>query len=453
MTKAINVEVFIIGAGSAGIYASNLAIAGGKQVVIAGGGLPGGSYCLGGGITLKGLLQFSSAYDKYKSIDSCAIVGQAHNGQPDFKRVQKYLETSKAKAVKLYTERINRENITYLDGTAKFVSENSISVTEKDGNETIYNFKKCLIATGSKNVNLPAAVGKKFLDTSSLASISSVPGSVCIVGGGLLGIEMASFFARLGSKVNIIEKGSRILTNVDADIVKKLEETLKKMNVTIFTDKTIVKIERVGQKSLIFFDDISIEGEEIFISIGKKPFVEALNLESAGVQVVDGVPVFDKFLQTTNPNIYVAGDVTDILRQNAWAHYSASVAIKNMVGKKIEYNLASCLSLIASEPTIALTGLSENAAKKAGYDVGILKYSCGDTFSFPNSSAIQTYIKAVYDKSTKTFLGVEAIGAGASEIVSSMMFIIQNAVSPLKTTIYGSAIFNEFFYEAGVRLK
>lgn len=451
MTK--DVEFFVIGAGSAGAYAANLAVAEGQQVAVAGGGALGGSYSLGGGIILKGLLQFSLAYSKYRSIDSGGIVGQPHNGQPDFKRLQKYLEALKSKAVKLFSDGVNRNGIIYLDGKASFLSDKSVLVTDKDGTETVYNFKKCLIATGAQNNNLPLAYGKKFLDPSSLGSISSVPSRVCIIGGGLLGVEMASFFARFGSKVSIIEKRSRILPNVDSDIVKKLEESIKKMNVTIYTDKTIVKIERVGQKSLIFFDDTSIEGEEVFISIGKKPYVGSLNIEAAGVEVIDGVPVFDKFLQTTNPNIYVAGDVTNILRQNAWACYSASVAIKNMAGKKKEYNMASCLSLIATEPAIALTGLSENAAKNAGYDVGVLKYSCGDSFTFPASTSIQTYIKAVYDKNAKTFLGVEAIGPGANEIVSSMMFIIQNAVSPLKSVIYGSAIFNEFFYEAGMRLR
>lgn len=447
-------DVFVIGAGPAGVRAATILADAGKKVTLVGKAL-GGAYCVEGGVASNALLQFSSAYNKYKNIDSALIQGQEQNGKLDFKRLQKYVENMESKVCKLFAEAIRHDNITFIEGQATFISPLSASVKDKDGNETVHKFKKCLVATGSANQKLPLALGKKVLDSSSVASITSIPGSVSIIGGGFIGIEIAAFFSRLGSKINIVERNERVLSNVDATIVKKLEDAIKKKDVNFYVGKETTKIERIGQKWLIFFDDISIESEEIFVCIGRVPDTENLALTEAHVDVQDGIPIFDSGFRTTNENIYVAGDVTNMLRQSSWAYYSATVAAGNILGGKAKYNLFSCPSVLATEPGIAIIGLSEDKAKKMGYDIGVVKRNCGDIFSIPYSLGNQTFIKAVYDKKNKTFLGAEAIGPDAREIINLFALVIQSGISPAdnKRTVYSSAVFNEFFGEAMEKMK
>lgn len=447
-------DIFIIGAGPAGVRAASILADAGKSVTLVGNAL-GGAYCSEGGVASNALLHFSSSYNKYKDIDSALIQGHDPLGKLDFKRLQKYVENMESKVSKLFAETIRNENITFLEGRAKFLSPLSATVTDKNGKESIHKFKKCLIATGAANQKLPIAIGKKVLGTSSFGSITSIPSSVSIIGGGFIGIEIAVFFARLGSKINIVESRERVLFNVDSTIVKKFEDVIKKRDVSFYVGKEPTKIERIGQKWLIFFDDISIESEEIFVCVGRTPDTENLALQEAGIDTVNGIPVFDDKLRTTNENIYVAGDVTNILRQSSWAYYSATVAAGNILGEKTKYNLFSCPSVLATEPAIALIGLSEDSAKKMGYDIGIVKSNCGDIYSFPYSLGNQTFIKAVYEKKSKTFLGAEAIGPDAKEVIDIFALVIQAGLSPIDTkrSFYSSAIFNEFFGEAMEKMK
>lgn len=452
---ALSADILIIGAGPAGVRAADILAGNGKKVTLAGRSL-GGTYVSEGGVVSNALLKFSLAYDKYRNIDSCFIQGASQcGGRPDFKKVWKYVESMSSKAVKLFAEDIDRENINFIRGSARLIGADTAEIVYENGESTTCKFKKCLIATGSVNRKLQIAAGKKIIDPSSVFSISSVPGSVSIIGGGFIGIETAAFFSRLGSKINIIEKNERILNNVDAAIVKKFDDLAKKREINIYTGKTVTKIERIGQKTLIFFDDTSVESEEVFVCIGRYPYTENLGLEDAGVETLEGVPVFDEFLRTSNKNIYVAGDVAGLLQQSSWSYYSAWVAAENIMGGQRKYDLFSCPSLLATDPAIALVGLSEEKAKSMGYDVGIIKHLCGDIFSFPFSLGSQTLVKGIYDKKSKTLVGAEAIGPDAQDVINTAAALIQTGFSPVKENrpVYASAVFNEFFGEVREKLK
>ncbi len=269
-------------------------------------------------------------------------------------------------------------------------------------------------------------------------------------------MEVASFFSRFGSKVTLVEKSDRLLPIVDAQISKKLEDTLKKRGINLVTSHNITKIERVGQKYIALSEAGPVESEEVFICTGRVPAIQELKLENAGVNIDEnGFMIYSNNLQTCNKNIYIAGDVSHIMMNLSWAYYSATVAARNMLGENIEYTPEILPVYIDTDPEIALIGLSEEAAKARGLDYGVFKYVFGDIYGiYNNAGGQQTVIKTIYDKSSKTFLGIQAMGREVNGLIATFAIImkLKITIEQIPDFVYINPVFNEFFKEVSEKL-
>ena len=452
----ITTDFLVIGSGPSGVSACDVLAKSGKKIVLVGDKL-GGAYCSEGSVVSNSILRFSMTYSNYKKISTEFLEEIVQPGKLDFKVVRKYIENNVNRVRKQFANSFERNKVEYIEGTAEFISPERVSIHCSDDSKIICKFDKCLIATGSvnKSLNLSSHRKNQNHDVTAFSSINSMPASVSIIGGGFIGMELATFFSRLDIKVTIIEKRERILYGLDYNIIKKYEDSLKKKDVSILTNKNIQKVERIGQKYIIFFDDSQVESEAVFVCIGRVPRIKELNLEKAGVDVLDGVPVFGSDLRTDNKNIFVAGDVTNILMHTGWAYYSASLAAKNMLGENSNYNINVSPVVIAVDPEIASVGLSEEEAKEQGYNIGVIKYTHNNTYYFPFASSTQTFIKAVYNKDDKTFLGVQLIGSGSASIISTFALLIQLSITreAVPDYVYVHPILNEFFNEIVDKMK
>ena len=400
-------DYIIIGAGPAGVCAANILSKSGKKIVIVG-KILGGSYCSTNSIVSESLVGLSKMFEKFRIIKDSFIEDDVDNVALDFKRVKKIVDSNLNKAKKQFLEIIEDAQAEYIEGTAVFTDSNMLDITLPDNSVVSYKFKKCLIATGAAVPKSNLYPSRKNLDISTFINMESIPDSVAIIGGGALGVEVASFFSRFGSKVTLVEKSDRLLPIVDAQISKKLEDTLKKRGINLVTSHNITKIERVGQKYIALSEAGPVESEEVFICTGRVPAIQELKLENAGVNIDEnGFMIYSNNLQTCNKNIYIAGDVSHIMMNLSWAYYSATVAARNMLGENIEYTPEILPVYIDTDPEIALIGLSEEAAKARGLDYGVFKYVFGDIYGiYNNAGGQQTVIKTIYDKSSKTFLGI-----------------------------------------------
>ncbi len=446
-------DYIIIGAGPAGVCAANILSKSGKKIVIVG-KILGGSYCSTNSIVSESLVGLSKMFEKFRIIKDSFIEDDVDNVALDFKRVKKIVDSNLNKAKKQFLEIIEDAQAEYIEGTAVFTDSNMLDITLPDNSVVSYKFKKCLIATGAAVPNLYPS--RKNLDISTFINMESIPDSVAIIGGGALGVEVASFFSRFGSKVTLVEKSDRLLPIVDAQISKKLEDTLKKRGINLVTSHNITKIERVGQKYIALSEAGPVESEEVFICTGRVPAIQELKLENAGVNIDEnGFMIYSNNLQTCNKNIYIAGDVSHIMMNLSWAYYSATVAARNMLGENIEYTPEILPVYIDTDPEIALIGLSEEAAKARGLDYGVFKYVFGDIYGiYNNAGGQQTVIKTIYDKSSKTFLGIQAMGREVNGLIATFAIImkLKITIEQIPDFVYINPVFNEFFKEVSEKL-
>ncbi len=448
------VDYIVIGAGPAGTCAANILSKSGKKVIIIGKVL-GGSYCSINTTSSDALMDLSKTFEKFRVIKDSYIEEDMNEIALDFKKVKKIVDTTFTKAKKSFLEAMEDNHVEFIEGTACFTSENTLDVILSDEKVISYKFKKCLISSGSVAPKTSLYNNKKSLDISTFISMSEIPESVAIIGGGVVGVEAASFFARYGAKVTIVEKNERLLPALDPYISKKFEDTLKKRGYNIITGHDITKIERVGQKYIALSHAGPIESEEMFICTGRVPAVSELKLENAGINVNEkNSIIYGNNLQTDNKNIFVAGDASHIMMNTSWAYYSATVAAKNMLGDNIEYAPEILPVYIETDPEIALVGISEEQAKDRGYDYGVFKYVFGDIYGLSNTAGSQTVIKTVYDKKDKTFLGIQAIGRGVNTLIAVFAIIIKLKVSvaDIPDVVYIDPAFNEFFNEVSEKL-
>ena len=449
-----SVDYIIVGAGPTGACAANILSKSGKKVVLVGKVL-GGSHCSISSTSSETLMNLSKSFEKFRVVNDAYVSSNVENVALDFKKVKKLVDSNANKSKKSFLEILEDCSVEFIEGTACFSGSNILDITLPDGQVVSYKFKKCLIAAGAVAPKTTIYNNKKNIDVASFINMEELPESVAIIGGGALGVEVASFFARFGSKITIIEKNDRLLSSIDPYISKKYEDTLKKRGVTIVTNHDIKKIERVGQKYIALSDAGPIESEEIFLCIGRVPAVSELMLESAGINTDEkGRIIFSNNLQTDNKNVYVAGDVSHIMMNSSWAYYSAMVAAKNMMGANIEYTAEILPVYIDSDPEVAMIGISEEQAKERGLDYGTFKYVFGDIYGLASSSGSQTVIKTVYEKSSKTFLGIQAMGRGANNLIGIFAIIIKLklTVEQIPDFVYIDPVFNEFFNEVTEKL-
>lgn len=448
------VDYFVIGAGPAGVCAANILAGSGGKTVIAGKAL-GGSFCGDGRVVLNSLLHVSSLYDRYKQAMQFFAETPAVPAKIDFKRVKKYVDGVIARVRKAFSDELEENGAEFIEGSVEFIGKNKVLVKKADGSEEIYSFKKCLIASGSSGHKLDILSGAKSLNISTILNFETVPSSVVIIGGGLVGTEAATLFSRIGSRVTVVEKTDRILGGVDHTIVKKYEDALKKKDIEIITGRTVQKIERIGQKYVILFEDGKLESEEVFVCIGRTPLIEGLNLENAGVFAEKGALRYYPDLKTDNPDIYLAGDVTGIRMHSGGAFHSAAIAAKNMLGSDVKYNSEAAPTILSADPEITCVGLTEEEAKKAGYECGVVKYTFGDMYKAAMPSVPPLFAKVVYNKADRTFLGLHAIGRMAMDLVSAFSIVIQAGVTVDKAVdfIYTSPVFRELISELAEKIK
>ena len=448
------VDYIVVGAGPAGTCAANILSKSGKKVVIVG-KILGGSYCSINSTSSDILKELSSTFEKFIVIKDSFIEEDISETALDFKKVKKVVDTSFNKAKKIFLEVMDDSNVEFVEGTASFSAENILDITLADNKVISYKFKKCLIASGAVTPKSSLYNNKKSLDIATFLNMTELPESVAIIGGGILGVEVASFCARFGSKVTIVEKNERLLPVLDPYISKKFEDTLKKRGINVITNHHITKIERVGQKYIALSHEGPIESEEMYICTGRVPAVAELKLENAGVNLSEkGYIIYGNNLQTNNKNIFVAGDATHKMMNTSWAYYSASVAAKNMLGESLEYTQEILPVYIDSDPEIALVGLSEEQAKERGYDYGVFKYIFGDVYGVSNSSGSQTVIKTIFDKKDKTFLGIQAMGRDVDGLIAIFAMIIKLKinVAEIPDVVYIDPVFNEFFNEVSEKV-
>lgn len=319
---------------------------------------------------------------------------------------------------------MKKNKITVYTGTGSFISKNSISI-DKDGKKTEIEAEKIIIATGSKPSTLPGiSIDKQRIITSTEAlNLTEVPKNLIVIGGGVIGLELGSVYARLGAKVKVIEFTDSIIGTMDKALGKELQKVLQKEEFEFYLKHKVTGVTAKGKEVTVTANDadgksVSFKGDYCLVSVGRRPYTDNLGLEKAGViKNQHGFIEVNERLETNIPDIYAIGDV---VRGAMLAHKAEEEGVyvaELIAGQKphIDYNLVP--GVVYTWPEVASVGQTEEQLKTAG-----VSYKAG---SFPfkasgrarASGDLDGFVKVLTDANTDEILGIHIIGPRAADMI------------------------------------
>jgi dihydrolipoamide dehydrogenase len=353
---------------------------------------------------------------------------------------------------------MKKNKITVFNGHASFINKNTIEIADAEGKKNQFETSKTIIATGSKPTSLKGIeIDKKRVITSTEAlQLTEVPKHMVIIGGGVIGLELGSVYARLGAKISVVEFTGGIISTMDGALGKELQKSLKKLGFEFYFNHKVTGVTTKGKEAIVTADNakgekIEIKGDYCLVSVGRRPYTDNLGLEKAGVKVDDrGRIETDDHLQTNVPGIYAIGDVVKGAMLAHKAEEEGVYVAEIMAGQKphINYNLIP--GVVYTWPEVAAVGLTEEQLKEQG-----IKYKTG-SFPFKASGRarasmdIDGFIKVLADERTDEILGVHMIGPRCADMIAEAVVAMEYRASAedIARMCHAHPTFTEAFKEA-----
>ena len=427
-------DVTIIGSGPGGYVAAiRCAQLGMKTALIEKYPTLGGTCLNVGCIPSKALLDSSEHF--YNAVNHFEVHGiEVKSPKVNLKQM---IERKRG-VVKMTCEGINylmkKNKITVYTGVGSFESKTIVTITKADGTKEQIETAKAIIATGSKPASLPGIeVDKKHIITSTEAlEMTEIPKHLIVIGGGVIGLELGSVYARLGSKVSVVEFMDRLIPGMDASLGKELQRVMKKdLKVEFFMKHKVESVTSKGKEVTVTADNgkgekVELKGDYVLMAVGRKPYTEGLNLEKAGVKLdARGRVEVDAHLKTSADTIYAIGDVVVGAMLAHKAEEEGVFVAEQMAGQKphIDYNLIP--GVVYTWPEVAAVGQTEEQLKEKG-----IKYKVGN-FPFRASGRARAsmdtdgFVKVLADETTDEILGVHMIGPRTADMIAEAVVAME----------------------------
>lgn len=416
-------DIVVIGSGPGGyvaaIRASQLGL---KTLVIEKADL--GGVCLNWGcIPTKALLKSAQVFNYLQHASEYGIV--AGESKADFGAMVKRSRDVASGMNKGIQHLFKKNKVETLMGAAKLLPGKKIEVTDKEGKKSIVEGKNIILATGGRSRELPNLKqdGKKVIGYREAMVLPEQPKSMIIVGAGAIGVEFAYFYNSIGTKVTIVEFAPRIVPVEDADVSRELERLYRKYGMTIMTESAVESVDTSGAgvkaKVKTPQGEVILEADVLLSAAGVQANIENIGLETVGVKTEKGKVIVDDFYQTSVAGIYAIGD---LLPTQALAHVASAegiTCVEHIAGhhpEKIDYsNIPGCTYCV---PEIASVGMTEEAAKKAGYEIKIGKFPFVASGKASAAGAKEGFVKVIYDAKYGEWLGAHFIGANVTEMIA-----------------------------------
>ncbi|PRD54380.1 dihydrolipoyl dehydrogenase [Sphingobacterium gobiense] len=432
-------DVIVIGSGPGGyVSAIRCAQLGLKTAVIEKYSTFGGTCLNVGCIPSKALLDSSEHYHNAAHNFETHGIGLS-NLKLDVKKMMERKNEVISQNTAGITFLFKKNKIDTYEGVGSFIDKNTVKVTKNDNSSEELKAKNVIIATGSKPTALPfLPVDKKRIITSTEAlNLAEVPKHLIVIGGGVIGLELGSVYARLGAKVSVVEYEKSIIGTMDGGLGKELQRVLKKnLGMEFFLGHKVTGASAKGKKVTVTAENpkgetISIEGDYCIVAVGRTAYTEGLGLENIGIQTEErGNKIsVNEHLETSVKGVYAIGDVVKGAMLAHKAEDEGVYVAEHIVGQKphIDYNLIP--GVVYTWPEVASVGKTEEQLKEAG-----LKYKSG-SFSFKASGRAKAsgdtdgFIKVLADAETDEILGVHMIGPRAADMIAEAVVAMEYRAS------------------------
>ncbi len=325
-----------------------------------------------------------------------------------------------------------QRKVRVVQGTAKFVSANELEIADADGKTQLLRFARCLIAAGSQPVKLPSFPwdDPRVMDSTDALNLADVPKKLLVVGGGIIGLEMATVYRALGSEVTVVEFMPQLMPGADLDLVKPLADRLKKQGVAVHLKTKVVDAKAQKNGIACTFEGESIpEGklyDRVLVSVGRAPNGAKIGADKAGVAVTErGFINVDRQMRTNVPHIFAIGDLVGQPMLAHKATHEGKLAAEVAAGEKKEWVARVIPSVAYTDPEIAWVGVTETEAKAKGLKVGVGKFPWAASGRAIGLSRTEGFTKLVFDEETHRVIGGGIVGVHAGELIAEIALAIE----------------------------
>jgi len=422
--------VLVLGAGPGGYTAAFRAADLGKQVVMIDSRGPLGGVCLNVGcIPSKALLHAAKVIAETKEMSEFGLSFAAPT--IDLDGLRGWKDKVVTRLTGGLTGLAKQRKVSTLVGTGKFTSPNMVEVSGPDGSTTV-SFDQCIIAAGSEPVTLPFVPhdDPRVIDSTGALELDGIPERLLILGGGIIGLEMATVYHELGSKVSVVELLDQLIPGADADLVKPLTRWVSKRYENIWVKTKVTNVEAGPDGLTVSFEGAKAPETAVFdkvlVAVGRRPNGKAIGADAAGVAVDErGFISVDKQQRTNVEHIFAIGDVVGQPMLAHKATHEGKVAAEVTAGQNSYFDATVIPSVAYTDPEVAWVGVTENEAKAAGIKYGKAAFpwaASGRSLSLGRDEGLT---KVIFDETTERIIGCGIVGPSAGDLIAEAALAIE----------------------------
>ena len=451
---SLDIDTLVIGAGPGGYAAAIRAAQLGQSVLCVDRQYLGGVCLNVGCIPSKALI---SAAHQYETVQHASDFGiETAEPKVNWSKVQEFKNGVVSKMTGGVGTLLKGNKVEFFSGEVMFINENEARVFNEQESPR-YRFKNCIIATGSRPIELKAfPFGGRILSSTEALSLSELPKSMVVIGGGYIGVELSQMYSKFGTKVTIIEGADAILPGFDADMSRLVAKKLKEKDVETFTGAQAQSATQTDKDVTVTFsvggEEKTVTAEYLLVTVGRRPDPDGGGgVDLIGLKMTErGYVEVDDQCRTSIPHIYAIGDIVAGAALAHKASYEAKVAAEAIAGlpSKVDYK---CIPAVCfSDPECASVGYNETEAKAKGHKAKVARFPFGINGRAVSLGATDGFVKIVFDTETGQVLGAQIAGHEASNLIAELGLAIEMdaTMEDLSLTIHAHPTLGEIVMEA-----
>ena len=450
--STLHAEVLVLGGGPGGYTAAFRAADLGKQVVLVERHVVLGGVCLNVGcIPSKALLHIAQIVHEAEEFEHHGV----HFGKPtfDIDKIRAWKESVSGALNDGLARLAKQRKVNVIQGIGKFTSSNTLEVQAESGVQTI-RFDQAIIAAGSHATKIPTFPNDdpRLWDSTDALALKEIPKKLLIVGGGIIGLEMATVYHALGSEISVVELMDQIIPGCDNDLVTPLYRRIKKQYKNIWLETRVTSIEALKEGLKVSFEGKGAPDSDLFdvvlVAVGRRPNGKSIGAEQAGVNVDDmGFIAVDKQQRTNAPHIFAIGDIVGNPMLAHKASHEGKIAAEVAAGLKAGFDALTIPAVAYTDPEVAWMGLTENQAKQQGvdYDRAVFPWAAsGRSLSLGRKEGLT---KILCEKETGRILGAGIVGPNAGELIAEAVLALEMGADAedISLTVHAHPTLSETF--------